>query len=465
MGRSERTLWRRVRNLQPVTIAVVVFTRDLRVRDNPALAAGCLAQHTVPLFVVDDAVVDHTMSANRLGFLADALVDLDASLGRLGGALVMRRGRWVDEVIGVARECGADVVHLAADVSHYAQRRRMALSAVAQDRGIAVVTHPGITVVPPGALLTGSATPYQMFTPYYRRWQVAPWRDPVAIPNAVSLPRAVEPGTPSVVADVRRPGLSPDVVAGGESVGLGRLRAWASEDLERYEQMHDAVADDATSRMSPYLHMGCLSPLEVAIRLRDRPGGAPFVRQLCWRDFFHKLLASNPALSWTDMRRRGTPSGAADEAFEAWCAGRTGYPLVDAGMRQLQMEGFMHNRVRMVAASFLVKDLDVPWQFGARHFMSLLVDGDIANNQLNWQWVAGTGTDANPHRVFNPIRQSQRFDPDGAYIRRYVSELADVDTGQIHDPSDVERARCGYPPRLVDHASAIAAYRARLETG
>ena len=195
--------------------------------------------------------------------------------------------------------------------------------------------------------------------------------------------------------------------------------------------------------------------------MRHRSGGTEFVRQLCWRDFFHQLLASRPELAREDLRDQGTPTGTADEAFTAWCEGRTGYPLVDAGMRQLRTEGFMHNRVRMVAASFLTKDLDIAWQLGARHFMDLLVDGDVASNQLNWQWVAGTGTDTNPHRVFNPTRQSERFDPDGTYIRRYVSELADAPTAVIHDPPESERQRFGYPQPLVDHRDAVAGYRQR----
>jgi deoxyribodipyrimidine photo-lyase len=263
-------------------------------------------------------------------------------------------------------------------------------------------------------------------------------------------------------ADLTTAATSPDLAPGGEHEGLARLRAWTASSLARYDEQHDAVAADATSRISSYLHFGCLSPLEVATRLRTRRGGEAFVRQVCWRDFFQQLLAARPELAWEDLRHRGTPTGTADEAFAAWCAGRTGYPLVDAGMRQLQREGFVHNRVRMVVASFLTKDLDVPWQLGARHFMDLLVDGDVASNQLNWQWVAGTGTDSNAHRVFNPTRQSERFDPDGAYIRRYVPELATVDTGAIHDPSDEERTRVGYPRRIVEHRDAIAGYRARI---
>jgi deoxyribodipyrimidine photo-lyase len=446
-----------------VTVAIVVFTRDLRVRDHPALVAASDARFVVPLFVLDgNQLHGRHDCANRVRFLLDSLTDLDTSLRERGGALVVRRGNWVEEVSRVARECRAGEVHLSADVSHFASARLDALRRAGAQHGFSVTAHPGVTVVPPGALNTGSGTPYQVFTPFYRRWVSTPWRDPLAVPASVALPDGIESSPLPALSALTAGTVSPQLAPGGERAGLLRMREWAGKLLARYADNHDDVAADATSRCSAYLHFGCVSPLEVATRLRGRPGGDAFVRQLAWRDFFHQLLATRPALAWEDMRPRGTPSGMADEAFAAWCAGRTGYPLVDAGLRQLRAEGFMHNRVRMVVASFLTKDLDVPWQLGARYFMSLLVDGDVANNQLNWQWVAGTGTDANPHRVFNPIRQSERFDPDGIYIKRYVNELRELDPEAIHDPSGEQRTRCGYPAKLVDHADAVSAYRARL---
>jgi deoxyribodipyrimidine photo-lyase len=245
-------------------------------------------------------------------------------------------------------------------------------------------------------------------------------------------------------------------------VALEQLRTWAAAHLDEYEDRHDDLAGDATSRMAAHLHFGCLSPLEVATRLRDRPGGAAFVRQLCWRDFYHQVLAGRPETARQDYRSRGDRWRDDPEDLAAWKAGRTGFPLVDAGMRQLVAEGFMHNRARMVVASFLTKDLYLDWRDGAAHFMSLLADGDVANNQLNWQWTAGTGTDSNPNRIFNPTVQSTRFDPTGDYIRRYVPELADVPAPQIHEPDEATRARVGYPPAIVDHREAIAAYRATL---
>ena len=442
---------------------MVVFTRDLRVRDHPALAAAARVDRVVPLFVFDDALLRTAhASPNRLHFLLESLIDLDASLRTLGGALIVRRGAWIHEVARVVDASRADAVHISADVSDFARARLAQLRAVGARQGFDVITHPGVTVVDPGALVTGSGTHYQVFTPYYRRWIATPWRAPVDPPSALIAPDDLDRGTLPALSTLTPRPTSPDLARGGEAAALAQLQTWARDRLAGYEEGHDAVAADATSRVSAHLHFGCLSPLEVATRLRDRPGGAAFVRQLCWRDFFHQLLASRPELARVDLRSRGTPTGHADEAYAAWRAGRTGYPLVDAGMRQLTKEGFMHNRVRMVVASFLTKDLDVPWQLGARHFMDLLVDGDIANNQLNWQWVAGTGTDSNPHRVFNPTRQSERFDPTGEYIRRYIPELAGVDPALVHDPPESERTRCGYPAPLVVHADAVAAYRARL---
>ncbi len=440
----------------------MVFTRDLRVRDNPALIAACEADCVVPLFIVDEPLLGHpAVGVNRIRFLLDALADLDRSLRLIGGALVVRRGDWLNELMTVVEACGADVVHLSDDGSARAKRRLRELRSRAESSKVEIVTHPGVTVVAAGEVLTAAGTPFQMFTPYYRRWIALRWRDLAPSPRAIALPSGIDVGSIPSLEDVTQRRPSPRIAAGGEVAGLDALRTWTAGQLARYGASHDAIADDATSRISPYLHFGCLSPLEVATRLRDRPGGDEFVRQLCWRDFFHQLLSSRPDLAYADMHDRGIPSGTADESFAAWCNGQTGYPLVDAGMRQLRSEGCMHNRVRMVVASFLTKDLDVPWQVGARYFMEHLVDGDLANNQLNWQWVAGTGTDANPHRIFNPIRQSERFDPDGAYIRRYVGELQDIDSKSIHDPSPAQRARCGYSAKLVDHAAAIAHYRLR----
>ena len=234
--------------------------------------------------------------------------------------------------------------------------------------------------------------------------------------------------------------------------------------LAEYGERHDDLPGDATSRVSAALRFGCVSAAELEQKLRGRPGADPFVRQLCWRDFYAQVLAARPDAAWRDYRARGDEWNDDPRRFAAWAEGRTGYPVVDAAMRQLRREGFVHNRARMIAASFLTKDLYVDWRLGARHFLDWLVDGEIANNNLNWQWTAGTGTDTNPHRIFNPTVQGQRFDPDGEYVRRYVPELAGVAGKAVHEPWALPaalRATLDYPEPIVDHHEAVAEYRAR----
>ncbi len=440
----------------------MVFTRDLRVRDHPALVAAATAEHTVPLFVFDDAALAAHGSVNRTAYLLDALADLRSSLRDLGGDLVLRRGDWVEQVATVVDEVGADQVHVSADVSGLAQRRRGRLQVELDRRGVEVRFHQGLTVVPPGATSPSSGGDWKVFTPFWRRWSAHEWRPVLGVPAALTLPDGLEPGELPSLEELVEGTPSPDLARGGESLALEQLRSWAAEHLVEYEARHDDLAGDATSHIAAALHFGCLSPLEVATRLRDRPGGEAFVRQLCWRDFYHQALAGRPETAHQDYRSRGDRWRDDPEDFAAWAEGRTGYPVVDAGMRQLRAEGFMHNRARMVVASFLTKDLYLDWRLGAAHFMRWLADGDVANNQLNWQWTAGTGTDTNPHRIFNPTTQSKRFDPSGDYIRRYVPELADVTAPEIHEPSSETRRRVGYPEPIVEHREAIEAYRATL---
>jgi deoxyribodipyrimidine photo-lyase len=416
----------------------------------------------VPAFVLDDDLLARTAThASRLAFLHASLADLDAGLREAGGALVVRRGPWVATVLATAREAGVTTVHVADDVSGYARARLASLERAAEAARIEVVRHPGVLVVPPGQVSPAGSTFFQVFTPYYRRWQEAPRRRPAARPTAVSLPEGIRPGPLPGLEELTTARPAAGLQAGGETAGQARLRAWAAADLAAYEDVHDDLAADRVSRLSAYLHLGCLSPAAVEARLAGRPGSESFIRQLAWRDFFHQVLAYRPDAAREDFRKRGDQWHDDQAALAAWQAGQTGFPVVDAGMRQLAAEGFMHNRARMIVASFLTKDLYLDWRAGAAHFMRLLVDGDVACNQLNWQWVAGTGTDTSAHRVFSPVRQGQRFDPDGSYVRRYVPELASVPAAAIHDPDDAQRRRCGYPAPLVDHQAAVARYRAR----
>ena len=446
-------------------LGVVLFTRDLRLRDHPALSAAIArGGPIVPAFVFDDAIVARRdVGPNRWQFLLDSLASLDGSLRERSSRLVVRRGRWVDEVVQLIESVGADAVFVSDDYSASARRRLGELHKAATEHGFSVEVHAGVTVVPPTQLRTRSGGDYKVFTPYYRAWLAAPWRARCAPPERIDTPSTIDSGALPQLGELIDGRPSPGLVRGGEDAALATLRDW-SPALSDYEAGHNDLAADATSRISAHLHFGCLSALEVATLLRDRQGGAAFVRQLCWRDFFHQVLDVDPRRSWSDVRPRGDEWDDDDEMFSAWTQGRTGYPVVDAGMRQLAADGFMHNRARMIVASFLTKDLYQDWRRGAAHFSTLLADADVACNQLNWQWVAGTGNDPNAFRVFNPTLQGRRFDPNGEYIRRYVSELADVAVDDLHDPPPLVRLATGYPEPIVDHREALALYRARRRT-
>jgi deoxyribodipyrimidine photo-lyase len=435
-----------------VRTAVVLFTRDLRVHDNPALAAACAnAEYVIPLYVLDPKLAG--VSPNRARFLHQCLHDLRAALGRLGADLVIRSGDPVAETIALAREVNAEGVGVAADVSRYARRRERRLQDECARHRIAFRAFPGLTVVDPGALTPGgSSDHYKVFSPYHRAWESAKWRDGVGVPRSVRLPEGLRTGRLPAIPE----GESPHAAAGGEQVARAALRTWLNH-LPAYHEHHDDLPGDATSRLSPYLRFGCLSPLEVAdsARLRDGAGALAFVRQLSWRDFYHQLAYAFPRLPTDAYRRAGDLRWRDDsDALEHWRQGLTGVPVVDAGMRQLRAEGWMHNRARMITASLLTKHLGLDWRHGVDWFFRWLNDGDVPNNSGNWQWVAGTGNDTKPYRRFNPIRQAQRFDPDGEYVRRYVPELAGVEGGAVHHPWHLPaeaRRRLDYPGPLESH--------------
>jgi deoxyribodipyrimidine photo-lyase len=258
---------------------------------------------------------------------------------------------------------------------------------------------------------------------------------------------------------------SPALAEGGESVARALMNAWSRAHLAEYDHRHDDLAGDVTSRVSPHLHFGTFSPLELVDRLEARDGGAAYVRQLCWRDFHHQVTFHSEAISRDDLHPGRRTWVDDDEAFEAWAEGRTGLPIVDAGMRQLRQEGWMHNRARLLTASFLTKHLGIDWRRGAEHFFQWLVDGDVANNAANWQWVAGTGSDTRPNRIFNPIRQAHRFDPNGDYVRRYVPELAAVPDSAVHEPwklaGTLGAPDLDSPAPIVDPEQAADRYRSQ----
>ncbi len=395
---------------------IVLLTRDLRVRDHPALWEACARRSlVVPLFVLDPQLL--ARSANRTTFLLGSLRVLDEALARLGGRLIVRRGGVAPETAGLAREIGASAVHLTEDVTGTAKARVEALRRMLP--GVEVRTFPGSAVVEPGVVQPTGGGAFQRFTPYHRRWREAPRRAVLPPPGRVPVP----PGIRSDPLPEPPAGASPDLPEAGEPAAHRRLDAFL-ERLDRYGDARDVPAAEATSGLSPYLRFGCLSPVEVEATCEGLPGAEPFLRQLAWRDFFRQLVAARPKLTTRSLRPRPRPVLAwREEDLAAWREGRTGVPLVDAAMRQLLLEGWIHPRARMVAAAYLTQGCGVPWQEGARHFDRWLVDGDPAVNAGNWQWVAGVGTDARPGRRISPARQAERFDPDGAYVRRYVPEL------------------------------------------
>lgn len=442
--------------------AIVLFNRDLRVRDHPALhGALAAATRVVPLFVFERALV--AGCPNRASFLLDCLTDLEAQLRQRGGDLLVTEGDPVTETMRVAHIHGARAVFTSSDVTRHAQQRESRLAEACADARLAWRPSPGVTVVPPGELHPAGSEHYRVFTPYWRAWRTTSRRTPLRAPHRIDVPESLRADPLPAAATIVGAGRSPELPIGGESAARRRLRAWIASGADRYGDRQDALASDATSRLSPYLHFGCLSPLELAERFADRPAGEPLLRQLCWRDFLHQVTAAFPAIAVEDYRPRGDRWRDDLPEVEAWMTGRTGYPIVDAGMRQLLREGWMHNRARLITASFLVKDLFIDWRIGARHFMRWLVDGDVANNSGNWQWIAGTGNDTRPNRILNPLRQAARFDPDGEYVRRYVPELAGLPGATAHRPWDLDRARratIDYPEPIVAHDWAAARFLA-----
>ncbi|MFB7372498.1 cryptochrome/photolyase family protein [Streptomyces sp. NPDC056222] len=451
-----------------MSVSVVLFTSDLRVHDHPPLCAALgRGNEIVPLFVRDPAVDRVGFAApNRLAFLGDCLTALDTALRDRGGRLVVRSGDPVAEVCAVVREADADEVHLAAGCTAFARRREDRLRRALEADGRRLHVHDGVvTALPAGAVTPARSDHYAVFTPYFRRWSRERLREPLAAPRTIHVP----PGIRSEDFPTRDavPSVSPGLASGGEREGRRRLTAWLGRHADAYGTRHDDLAGDATSRLSPHLHFGTVSAAEAVHRARSRGGAGAeaFVRQLCWRDFHHQVLAARPGVAVDDYRPRDDAWRRGKEAeadLRAWKEGRTGYPVVDAAMRQLAHEGWMHNRGRLLTASFLTKTLYVDWRAGARHFLELLVDGDIADNQLNWQWVAGTGTDTRPNRVLNPVTQGKRYDPEGVYVRRWVPELEGLEARAVHEPWKLpgpERARYDYPEPLIGLSEGLARFR------
>jgi deoxyribodipyrimidine photo-lyase len=435
-------------------IDVVWFRRDLRVHDQATFLSSAPA--ALGVFVLDPALLTPS-GAVRTHFLAECLRALDADLS---GRLLVTAGDPVDVIPRIAALVGAGAVHIAADHGPYGTQRDAAVEAALKD--VSLVRSGSPYAVAPGRLRTADGNRYRVFTPFHRAWVAHGWRAPAATdastvdwldPDGTQELTALRAALPDVdLTDVTLP-------PAGEAAALARWAEFLTADADEYASARNRPDLAATSRMSPYLKFGCVHPRTLLADLVAH-GQSPadrFGAELAWRDFYADVLNQRPDSARHNYNRSfdalPVDTGIeADRLFAAWCEGRTGYPIVDAGMRQLLAEGWMHNRVRMITASFLAKDLHLPWQWGARHFMRLLADGDLAANQHGWQWVAGSGTDAAPYfRVFNPTTQGERFDPDGDYVRRYVPELAGLAGKRAHQPWKHGGAAPSYPAPIVDH--------------
>ncbi len=431
---------------------VMWFRRDLRLAHHPAIAAAVAdGVEVIPLFV-DDPAFDRAGAARR-AYLRVALESLRDSMG---GALVIRRGDPRDVLPRLAAETGASAVHVSRDYSPYGRRRDAAVIERLRTVGVALAGTGSPYAVAPGTVLKADGAPYRVFTPFARAWSS---RLSSGVRDMIDEPEVRWRGAPGIASDPLPDAPQPpcELPAIGEPTAHRRWAEFAAGPLARYAQDRNTPGIPGTSRLSADLRWGVLHPVQLLAGLDDGPGAATYRNELAWRDFFADVLFHRPESAWhnLDTAMDAMPvdtDGAARRRFTRWAEGMTGYPIVDAGMRQLAAVGWMHNRVRMITASFLVKDLHVPWWWGARHFMAHLIDGDLASNNHGWQWTAGTGADAAPYfRVFNPTAQSEKFDPCGNYIRAWVPELGALDDAAIHSPG---RARPdGYPAPMVVHAA------------
>jgi deoxyribodipyrimidine photo-lyase len=354
----------------------------------------------------------------------------------------------------IVRDVDATAVHVAADFGPYGSTRDRRVEAGLAGLGVELVRTGSAYAVSPGTVRTAAGGAYKVFAPFARQWRAIGCAPPRRAPREVRwLAGLASDALP------REPALTSVLPPAGEDAAKRAARRFWDVRLDDYDEVRNDPGADATSRLSPYLKWGALHPRQLLAKLGRSAAHRTFRTELCWREFYADVLYRRPdtaRLSYQPkMRALVVDSGAeADQLFDAWAQGRTGYPIVDAGMRQLMADAWMHNRVRMIVASVLVKDLHLDWQRGAAHFMRHLVDGDLASNQHGWQWTAGTGTDPAPYvRVFNPVTQGERFDPDGTYVRRWVPEVREVPSRYVHHPwDDPAGPPAGYPPPIVDHA-------------
>ncbi|QNE04987.1 cryptochrome/photolyase family protein [Croceicoccus marinus] len=451
---------------------IVWLRRDLRLADQPALYAAAQEGPVICVYVLDDeGAGNRAMGGASRWWLHHSLQAMDRELGKHQGKLILRRGDAADEIARLAEETGAAAVHA---IRHYEPWWRKAQGRLAERLDLRL--YDGNYLLPPGTVTTGSGDPYKIYTPFAKSArQCMPQRE---VLDAPSLTNPDEWPDSDNLDDWNLLPTKPDWAAGfrdawevGESAALAQLEDFADR-VNDYEDGRNRPSIDGSSRLSPHLHHGEISPMQVWDRLTRHTGegSETFRGELLWRDYTQNVICQFPAYpseSYRDLGgeklwRNPNRGHVIAEELEAWQQGRTGYPIVDAGMRQLWQIGWMHNRVRMIAASFLIKHLLIDWRHGEQWYWDCLVDADYGNNGVNWQWVAGTGVDSNMFpRIMAPLSQSEKFDA-GDYIRQYVPELAELSDDQIHDPDDKHRPG-DYPAKIIGHREAreraLSAYR------
>lgn len=437
--------------------ALVWFRRDLRVHDQPVFeAAAARARRSLAVFVLDERLLGPAGPARRT-FLFRSLRDLDESLG---GRLLVVRGDPAEAIPKLAGAVGAGSVHIAADFGPYGRERDEAVEKALGERDVDLVRTGSPYAVEPGRITKSDGEPYKVYTPFSREWAKRDMGEPAGTDASTVawIEPSEEDGGPRAVKIPDDERVDAELPTAGERAAHEHWEAFVDEHLADYDDLRDRPDRPATSRMSVYLKYGVIHPRTLLGGIGTSGKGAQSYRnELCFRDFYAAVLWFYPRSAREDFdpkfERMPYDSGPeAEERFRAWQEGRTGFPAIDAAMRQLRGEAWMHNRMRMAVASFLVKDLHLPWWRGARHFLQLLVDGDLPSNQHGWQWAAGTGTDAAPYfRVFNPVTQGERFDPQGDYVRRWVPELAGIEGKRVHQPWKLAEPPGDYPAPIVDH--------------
>ncbi len=453
------------------------FRNDLRLHDNTALATACgRADALLPVFVVDPQLLTRHRSARRRSYLARCIASLSAGVAAAGNRLLITAGHPTQVLPRLVETTGAELVTLNRDYSPYAARRDREVTGAIAKHGAAVTAFKDRVVFESHEIVTQTGNPFRVFTPYRNAW-MARWRyAPPALSDTPRLPptiplTGIDRCDDTVTGWIR----GDNLFAAGEDAARARLDEFLAEAVDAYDENRNLPGIDGTSRLSPALRFGALSIRacvdQVTRRIRARRSGTPtgadkWLDELIWREFYIALLAEHPHVLGGAFRREFDAVEWNDDAsgFAAWSEGRTGFPIVDAAMRQLVQTGWMHNRTRMVVASFLVKDLLVDWRKGERFFMEHLIDGDPAANNGGWQWAASTGTDPQPYfRIFNPVAQGKKCDPNGTYVREFVPELRGLSDRYIHCPWESPSPPADYPGPIVDHAERRIAAITRFE--